>query len=122
MSDEKKTKETKEVGTSIDPATIKPGMIVRVHQRIKEVNPRGEEKERVQVFEGTVLSKKGKKLENARILVRKIASNRIGVEKLFPLASPNVVKVEIVKESKIRRSKLYFLRSYKKKLRERKNK
>ncbi len=120
MSDEKKTKETKEVDTSIDPTTIKPGMIVRVHQRIKEINPRGEEKERIQVFEGTVLSKKGKTLENTRILVRKIASNRIGVEKLFALASSNIAKIEIVKESKVRRAKLYFLRSYKKKLKERK--
>ncbi|MGB0757529.1 MAG: 50S ribosomal protein L19 [Patescibacteria group bacterium] len=121
MAEKEQTTEKQGVEkAAIDPATIKPGMTVRVHQRIKDVNSKGEEKERIQIYEGIVLSKKGKTLENARILVRKISANRFGVEKLFPLASHNVVKVEIVKEAKVRRAKLYFLRNYKKRLRERK--
>ncbi len=118
MSEEK----TVEKATAIDPTSIKPGMTVRVHQKVKEMTSKGEEKERIQVFEGLVISKKGKTFENARIIVRKIAANRIGVEKLFPIASPNVVKIEIVKTSKVRRAKLYFSRNTKKKFREKKDK
>ena len=111
---------TKGSNDQINPDKIKAGMTVRVHQKIRDVNAKGEEKERIQVFEGMVLAKRGKRLEEARILVRKIAANHIGVEKLFPLASPTIVKVEIVRESKVRRAKLYFLRNYKKKLKEKK--
>lgn len=106
--------------SNINPDEIKPGMTVKVHQKIREVNAKGEEKERIQVFEGIVLAKRGKNLENCRILVRKIASNHIGVEKIFPLISPTLAKIEIVKTSKVRRAKLYFLRDYKKRLREKK--
>lgn len=117
---EKQEKTEEKATPTINPDSIKPGMTVRVHQRIKDVNAKGEERERIQIFEGMVLAKKGKTLDNSRILVRKIAANRIGVEKMFALASANVAKVEIVKESKVRRAKLYFLRSYKKKLRDKK--
>jgi len=108
----------KDTSPKIDPQAIKPGMTVRVHQKIKDVNAKGQEKERIQVFEGVVLAKRGKTLDNCRILVRKIASNHVGVEKIFPLASPTIVKIEIVKQAKVRRAKLYFLRSYRKRLRE----
>lgn len=105
----------------IDPDQIKPGMTVRVHQKIRDVNAKGEEKERIQIFEGIILAKRGKRLDEARILVRKISANNIGVEKLFPLVSPTIVKVEVVRETKVRRAKLYFLRDYKKRLREKKS-
>ena len=117
---EQPQEEKKETPNELNPQDFKPGMTVRVHQRIKDTNSKGQEKERIQVFEGIILAKKGKTLENCRILVRKIGANRIGVEKLFPLASANVVKIEIVKQAKVRRAKLYFLRSYKKRLREKK--
>ncbi|PIP18032.1 MAG: 50S ribosomal protein L19 [Parcubacteria group bacterium CG_4_10_14_0_8_um_filter_35_7] len=96
---------------------IKPGMTIRVHQKIKEVNPKGEEKERIQVFEGMVLSRKGGKTPSATITVRKISFG-VGVEKIFPLYSPMITKIEVVKKAKVRRAKLYYLRGYKKKLKE----
>jgi len=99
---------------------IKSGMVVKVHQKIKELNTKGEEKERIQIFEGTVLATKGGQGQSATFTVRKIAAGNIGVEKIFPLHSPNIAKVEIIKELKARRSKLYYLRSHKKTLKEKK--
>lgn len=99
---------------------LKSGMVVKVHQKIKELNTKGEEKERIQVFEGTILATKGGKGKSATFTVRKIADGNIGVEKIFPLHSPNIAKIEIVKELKARRSKLYYLRSHKKTLKEKK--
>jgi large subunit ribosomal protein L19 len=96
---------------------IRPGMIVRVHQKIKETTPKGDERERIQVFEGTVIAKKGKDAMSATITVRKIASG-VGVERIFPLRLPSIAKIEVVKMLKVRRSKLYFLRTFKKKLKE----
>ncbi len=96
---------------------IKSGMTVRVYQKIKEFTPKGEEKERIQIFEGVVLSKKGGKGINATITVRKI-SDGIGVEKIFPIHSPTIVKIEPVKKAKSRKAKLYYLRTYGKRLKE----
>ena len=79
------------------------GDTVRVHALIKEGN-----RERVQVFEGTVLKKQGGS-NRATFTVRK-TSNGIGVEKTWPLHSPHVVKVEVVRHGKVRRAKLYYLR------------
>ena len=82
-----------------------PGDIVRVHERIKEGD-----KSRIQVFEGSVLALKGRG-ENQSFTVMKIVGD-IGIEKIFPVNSPNVEKV-IVKEhskKKIRRAKLYYMR------------
>ena len=79
------------------------GDTVRVHALIKEGN-----RERVQVFEGTVLKKQGGS-NRATFTVRK-SSNGIGVEKTWPLHSPNVEKVEVVRAGKVRRAKLFYLR------------
>ena len=98
---------------------IKPGMTIKVHQKIKEKNPKGEEKERIQVFEGMVIARKHGKEKGATITVRKI-SGGIGVEKIYPLYSPNIVKIEITKIAKVRRAKLGYLRKYKKRLTEKK--
>lgn len=79
------------------------GDTVRVYARIKEGN-----RERVQVFEGTVLKKQGGSVR-ATFTVRK-NSNGIGVEKTWPLHSPTVEKVEVVRKGKVRRAKLNYLR------------
>ncbi len=97
---------------------LKPGMTVRVYQKIKELNIKGEEKERVQHFEGIIIAKKHGQEKGATITVRKI-SNGVGVEKIFPLNLPSIEKIEIKKQAKVRRAKLYYLkRGHKKKLKE----
>lgn len=97
---------------------LKPGMTVRVYQKIKELNSKGEEKERIQYFEGMIIARKHNKEKGSTITVRKI-SDGVGVEKIFPLNLPTITKVEIKKIADVRRAKLYFLkRGYKKKLKE----
>ena len=98
---------------------VKPGMTVKVHQKIKEKNPKGEEKERIQVFEGMIIARTHGQEKGSTITVRKI-SEGIGVEKIFPLYSPTIAKIEIIKQAKIRKAKLVYLKSYKKKLKEKK--
>jgi large subunit ribosomal protein L19 len=83
---------------------LRAGDTVRVHQRIREGN-----KERIQIFEGVVLAVRGNKAINASFVVRRIASG-VGVEKTFPLHSPNVVKVERTKSGKVRQARLFYLR------------
>ncbi|MEK9152083.1 MAG: 50S ribosomal protein L19 [Patescibacteria group bacterium] len=102
-----------------DVRAIVPGMVVRVHQKIKETTPKGDERERIQIFEGTIIAKKGQDAASATITVRKIASG-VGVERIFPLKLPTIAKIEVVKELRVRRAKLYFLRDTKKKLKEKK--
>ena len=80
------------------------GDTVKVHQRIKEGG-----KERVQVFEGLVIARKGGFGVNATFMVRKI-SYGVGVERIFPLHSPNIVKLEVVKPDQVRKAKLYYVR------------
>jgi len=100
------------------PQKIKTGMVVRVHVKIKDVTPRGDERERIQVFEGTIIAKKGRSPQSATITVRKV-SNGVGVERIFPLMMPAIEKIEIVKQLRARRSKLYFLRGkFKKRIKE----
>ena len=96
---------------------LKPGMIIRVHQKVKELNTKGEEKERIQIFEGTVIAVKHGNETGATFTVRKI-SEGVGGEKIYPVHSPIVTKVELVRQLKVGRSKAYFLRDYKKKLKE----
>ena len=79
------------------------GDTVRVHAKIKEGN-----RERIQVFEGTVLKKQGGSTRET-FTVRKF-SNGVGVEKTWPLHSPNVERVEVVRRGKVRRAKLNYLR------------
>ena len=79
------------------------GDTVRVHAMIKEGN-----RERIQIFEGTVLKRQGGSTRET-FTVRKI-SNGVGVEKTWPLHSPHVVKVEVIRQGKVRRAKLNYLR------------
>mgnify|MGYP003731154583 CR=1 FL=1 len=95
---------------------IKPGVTIKVHQIIKEKNIKGEEKQRIQIFEGIVLARHGKTSKSATVTVRKIASGGIGVERIFPLWSPAIAKIDLVKEAKVKRAKLYYLRNYQKRL------
>ena len=79
------------------------GDIVDVHCRIKEGD-----KERVQIFNGTVISRKGRGI-NENFTVRRIVNNE-GIERIFPLHSPNVLDIKAVRSGKTRRAKLYYLR------------
>ena len=79
------------------------GDTVRVHALIKEGN-----RERIQIFEGTVLKRQGGSTRET-ITVRK-SSNGVGVEKTWPIHSPHVVKVEVIRQGKVRRAKLNYLR------------
>lgn len=99
-------------------ANIKPGSTVRVHQILKEINAKGEMKERVQIFEGTILGHKWGNSKGATFTVRKI-SEGIGVERIFPVHSPWIAKVEVVTEHKVHKAKLYHLKGSTKKLKER---
>lgn len=87
-----------------DMPKFKPGYTVKVHQKIKEGD-----KERIQIFEGLVIARKGGTGANATFTVRKIASG-VGVERIYPLHSPNIAKLEVVKEGDVRRAKLYYVR------------
>jgi len=91
---------------------ISPGNTVIVHQKIREG-----EKERIQKFEGIVIAKRGGRGISSTITVRKI-SEGIGVERIYPIHSPTIAKIEVIKKAKVRRAKLYYLKGYKKKLKE----
>ncbi len=119
MSEEKDKKEVKQSEPQkIELPELKPGMTVRVYQKIKELNIKGEEKKRTQFFEGMIIAKKHGKEIGGTITVRKL-SNGVGVEKIFPLNLPTIEKIEVKKQAEVRRSKLYFLkRGYKKRFKE----
>lgn len=85
-----------------DPA-IRVGDVVKVHVKIREG-----ERERIQVFEGTIIARKGAGVSET-FTVRRV-SYGVGVERVFPVNSPNVAKVETIRRGKVRRSKLYYLR------------
>jgi large subunit ribosomal protein L19 len=96
---------------------LRSGMFVRMHERIKDVNSKGEERQRTQVFEGLVLGVRGPGISRT-VTVRKNAKGWM-VEKIFPLSSPNLEKVEVVKTYRSRRAKLSYLRGdFKRKLKE----
>ncbi|HOX21720.1 MAG TPA: 50S ribosomal protein L19 [Candidatus Paceibacterota bacterium] len=84
---------------------LKPGMQVRVFEKIKEGD-----RERLQAFEGVVIAKKHGKGVSATVTVRGILSG-VGVEKIWPIHSPKIAKIEILKTPLVRRAKLYFLRN-----------
>ena len=85
-----------------------PGDTVRVHVRLKEAEG---EKERVQPFEGVVVSRRGH-LSGATFTVRRVSFG-IGVERIFPVNSPMISSIEVLQAGRVRRSKLYYLRQLK---------
>ncbi len=87
-----------------EPPVVEVGDTVRVHLKVKEGN-----RERIQVFEGTVIAKKHGGIEET-FTVRRI-SYGIGVEKVFPVHAPSIEKIEVGRHGKVRRAKLYYLRS-----------
>ena len=88
----------------IKDTTFHIGDIVRVHYKILEGG-----KERIQIFEGLAISIRGRG-ENKTFTVRKIAAGNIGVERIFPLNSPWIAKLDIKKTGSVRRAKLYYVR------------
>lgn len=113
MTDEKQVKEEAKTGIEtpaeevkrFDPDVILPGATVRVSQKIVEGT-----KERIQIFEGMVLGKRGSRGVNQTITVRKV-SGGYGVERILPLALPTIVDIKVVKQAKVRRAKLGYLRN-----------
>lgn len=83
------------------------GDTVKVHQKIKDGD-----KDRIQIFEGLVLAKKHGNQPNATFTVRKISFS-VGLERIFPLHSPLIANVEVIRSAKVRRSKIYFIRTAK---------
>jgi len=87
-----------------DVPAFNPGDTIKVHQRVVEGN-----KQRIQIFEGVVIARRGS-TSNASFTVRKV-SYGIGVERVFPLHSPNIERIEVTRLGKVRRAKLYYLRN-----------
>ncbi len=100
---EKPAKETKETKTP----EFRAGDTVRIHYKIIEGG-----KVRIQPYEGIVISRKGEGVSKT-FTVRRIGADNIGVERIFPLYSPNIEKIEVKKRGKVRRAKLYYLRAKK---------
>lgn len=99
---------------------LRPGQTVRLHERIKDISPKGEERERIQVFEGIILGVKGSGVSRT-LTIRKV-SEGVGVEKIYPVNSPVIAKIELVKSARVRRAKLTFItnlrKRFKRKLKE----
>lgn len=84
--------------------SFKAGDTVNVHVKIKEGN-----KERIQQFQGVVIQRRGKSTNGETFTVRKV-SNGVGVERIFPIISPAIEKIEVLKVGKVRRAKLYYMK------------
>ena len=95
--------ETIEQAQLVERPDIRPGDTVRVHVKVKEG-----EKERIQIFEGLVISQHSGGVR-ATFTVRKVSFGQ-GVERIFPLHSPMIDKIEVIRSARVRRAKLYFLR------------
>lgn len=91
---------------------LKSGQTIKVHQKVKEGD-----KERIQIFEGVVIGVQGGKGINATLTVRKI-SEGIGVERIFPIHSPAIEKIEVIKTARVRQAKLYHIREKDMKMKE----
>ena len=83
---------------------FKAGDTINVHVKISEGN-----KERIQQFQGVVIARRGKGTNGESFAVRKV-SNGVGVERIFPIVSPSIDKIEFIKAGKVRRAKLYYMK------------
>jgi len=88
----------------VDHPEFKAGDTITVHVKIKEGN-----KERIQQFQGTVIQRRNPNTAGETFTVRKI-SNGVGVERIFPVLSPNIAKIELLRRGKVRRARLFYLR------------
>jgi len=86
-----------------DLPSFKPGDTLNIHVRVIEG-----QKERIQIFKGTVIAKKNAGISET-FTVRKVSSG-IGIERIFPINSPKIAKIEVIRQGKVRRAKLYYLR------------
>lgn len=111
-----KDQEAKPASSANKLPELRPGDTIKVHQKIKDGD-----KDRIQIFEGIIIAKKHGAGISATITVRKVVDG-VGVERVFPIHSPALEKIEIVKHGKTRRSKLYYLRTAKGKKSRLKNK
>jgi len=104
MSDFIKLVEEESAAIRTQVPDFKAGDTINVHYKIKEGN-----KERIQQFQGTVLQRRNPNTNGETFTVRKV-SNGIGIERIFPLLSPNIDKIELIRQGKVRRARLYYLR------------
>ena len=104
MSDLIKLVEQEYAEVRKDYPSFKAGDTVNVHVKIREGN-----KERVQQFRGTVIQRRNSNTNGETFTVRKV-SNGVGIERIFPLLSPNLEKIELVRKGKVRRARLFYLR------------
>lgn len=87
--------------------SFRAGDTVNLHVKISEGN-----KDRIQIFQGVVIQRKGTGA-TATVTVRKISHNGVGVERIFPIYSPSIDKIEVLKKGRVRRAKIYYLRNLK---------
>jgi large subunit ribosomal protein L19 len=104
MADLIKVVEQELAAKRADIPSFKPGDTINVHVKIREGN-----KERIQQFQGVVLYRRGTGTNGESFSVRKV-SNGVGVERIFPILSPSIDKIEFIKAGKVRRAKLYYLK------------
>lgn len=104
MADLIKLAEQELAGKRSNHPEFKAGDTINVHVKIREGN-----KERIQQFQGVVLYRRGKGTNGESFSVRKV-SNGVGVERIFPVVSPSIEKIEFMKAGKVRRAKLYYMR------------
>ncbi|MBX2842096.1 MAG: 50S ribosomal protein L19 [Flammeovirgaceae bacterium] len=104
MDDLIKLVESEYTGQKASHPEFGAGDTINVHVRIREGN-----KERIQQFQGTVLQRRNKGGNGETFTVRKI-SNGIGVERIFPLISPSIAKIEVIRKGKVKRARLFYLR------------
>lgn len=100
----------------LKPEQVAAGQVLRVHEKIQDQNAKGEARERIQVFEGMVLGVRGKGASKS-FTIRK-ETDGFGVEKIFPVSSPNLAKIELVKAHKVRRARLSFIKDFGRRLKE----
>jgi large subunit ribosomal protein L19 len=104
MSELIKLIETENAARRADHPEFKSGDTINVHVKIREGN-----KERIQVFQGTVIQRRNPNSNGETFTVRKV-SNGIGVERIFPILSPNIDKIEVLRKGKVRRARIFYLR------------